>query len=165
MLALQVPEIKKFMGKFLAGEVFDNFLLVEIDVANYASIHVSGRRNRTWYDDEEWEEIKEQEYMTWREVRPVVYQFVKGKRTPLLMKAVLLLSQENTRHILEKNHLPFTSEEVGGLFLNIRFENGKLLLVTGTAMNGFVLDKSLERQWDQDVRIFLKHYEIVVEEQ
>ena len=78
MLALQILEIKKFMGKLLAGEVFDNFLLVEIDVANYAAIHLSGRRNHAWYDDDEWAEIKEQEYMTWREVRPLVYQFIKG---------------------------------------------------------------------------------------
>ena len=165
MLALQKKKKKKFMGKLLAGEVFDNFLLVEIDVANYAAIHLSGRRNHAWYDDDEWAEIKEQEYMTWREVRPLVYQFIKGKRTPLSMKGVLLLSKENTERILEKNHLPFTLEQVGGLFLNFRFEGGKLLLVTGTAMNGFIPDKSLEHQWDQDVKIFLKHYEIVAEEQ
>lgn len=164
MIALQVDEIKDFMGKLLTGEVFDNFLLVEMDVVNASTIQLSGRRNRGWYDDGDWEEIPEKEYLTWREMRPVVYQLIKGHRTPLSMKGVLMLSRENTTRILEKNKLSFTIEQVGGLFLNIRFESGKLQLVTGVSMNGFVMDKSLERQWDQDMKVFLKHHEIVVEE-
>lgn len=161
---MQVEEVKDFMGKLLAGEVFDNFLLVEMDVVHYASVHLSGRRNRAWYDDAEWEALKETEYMTWREMRPAAYQIIRGHRTPLSMKGVLMLSKENTARILEKNKLSFSVEEVGGLFLNIRFEGGKLQLVTGVSLKGFVPDKSLERQWDQDMQVFLRHHEIAAEE-
>lgn len=165
MIALRVDEVRDFMGKFLTGEVFDNFLLVELDVAKEGIVHFSGRRNRDWYDDDEWETISEKEYQTWREVRPMAWQLIKGQRTPLAMRGVLMLSRENTTKILEKNHLPFDPEEVGGLYVNIRFEGGKLQLVTGVSMRGFVLDKSLEHQWDHDIKAFLKYHEIVVEEE
>lgn len=164
MTALQVVDVKDFMAKLLGGEVFDNFLLMELDVANYAAFHLSGRRNRDWYSEEEWEAVADKEYVTWREIRPVAFQWVKGHRTPLSMKGVLVLSGLNTERILERNYLPFRREEVGGLFLNFRYEAKELQLVTGISMNSFTMDKALEHQWDEDVRVFLRHHGIAVEE-
>lgn len=164
MIALRVADIKDFMAKFLSREVFDNFLLMELDVVNYASFHLSGRRNREWYENGEWEELEEKEYLTWREIRPVAFGLVKGHRTPLSMKGVLILSGANTERILTRNHFSFRPEEVGGLFLNFRYDGKELQLVTGVSMNGFTMDKSLERQWDSDLRVFLKHHEIAAEE-
>lgn len=164
MIALQVADVRDFMNKLFLGEVFDNFLLSELEVANAATIQITGKRNQSWYGTEEWEDIRERSYVTWRELRPLAFQIIKGQRTPLSMKGVFLLSEENTARVLERNGLPFKPEEVGGLYLNLRYDGKELKLVTGVSLKSFSTDKSLERQWDKDLRVFLKHHEIAVEE-
>ena len=51
-----------------------------------------------------------------------------------------------------------------GVFLsgrmNIRYEDGELFCVTGTSVNFFTLDKSLETEWDEAVKGFLKEHQI-----
>lgn len=164
MIALQVADVKDFMNKLFLGEVFDNFLLSELEVVHAATVQITGKRNKDWYGTEEWESLRERSYVTWREMRPLAFQIIKGNRTPLSMKGVFLLSEENTARVLERDRLPFKPEEVGGLFLNLRYDGKELKLVTGISLKSFSMDKSLEQQWDKDMRVFLKHHEVAVEE-
>ena len=84
---------------------------------------------------------------------------------PLSIKIVLLLSPLNTEKVLKKSGVSLTSNDINGLFLNIRFDKGSLNLITGISTKNFTLDKTLEHTWDDDLKLFLKHYEIAVEEE
>ena len=55
-------------------------------------------------------------------------------------------------------------DQVGGLYLNIQYENGEMYCITGTSLQVFTMDKSLEREWDESVRQFLKKHGIAFEE-
>ena len=52
--------------------------------------------------------------------------------------------------------LPVREEQVSGMYLNIRYENGELYCVTGTSVNFFTLDKSLDEEWDEAVKQFFR---------
>ena len=69
---------------------------------------------------------------------------------------VLKLAEEELREITDGLELGFTRQDIGGLYLNIVFENGKLNCITGTSLNIFTMDKTLERVWDKRVAIELE---------
>ena len=72
---------------------------------------------------------------------------IKGKKTPLGFKFVFCLSGENTARLLLQEGLSFSPEDVRGLYLNLSFDGSALHCVTGTSMNTFTMDKSLEHAW------------------
>lgn len=151
------------MNKLLLQNVFDNFLVSEVEV-NMANRHViQGELNKSFLSNDELEALNGRQYSTWSEIRPMVLQLMKGNRTPTSFKMVFILSKSNTEHVIEKNGLPFRYEDLGGLFLNIRFDSNGLYFITGTSIKVFTLDKTLDQVWDKDVRTFLKYHEIACE--
>lgn len=164
MIALKIAEVKHFMGQLLLQEVFDNFLVSEVEIQTANTFKINGRLNLLWFDEEEKEEVRQREYTSWRDLKSLIYQMIKGNRTPHVMKIVFQLSRENTDKIVTRAGSGFLPEDVGGLFLNIRYEKGELVIITGTSMKVFTLNKALEQEWDQNVKQFLKHYEIAFEE-
>jgi len=59
-----------------------------------------------------------------------------------------------------KANLEFTADQVAGLYLNIRYENGVLSCITGTSLKIFTLDKRLEYEWDETVRRYFKKKQV-----
>ena len=49
----------------------------------------------------------------------------------------------------------FSISDINGLFVNLRYKDGKLTAVTGTSLNIFSMDKSLEHAWDQKIQKFI----------
>jgi hypothetical protein len=164
MISLKVLEVKSFMSHLLVHNVFDNFLLSELDITTFNNYHVSGKLIESYYSSEELELLKARKYSTWNEIKPFAFSIVKGNKLPSSIKIIFLLSEENTDKLLANSNLAFKSEEINGLFLNVRYENGNLYIITGTSIKTFTLDKSLDNVWDTYVKAFLKHYEITVEE-
>ncbi|MDK2808072.1 MAG: hypothetical protein PWP24_806 [Clostridiales bacterium] len=164
MLALRVVDVKQFMGKLLLSNTFDQFLIWEAELFMANAVKISGKRNRFWYDDAEWEALEEKEYLKWLELRPMVYQMIKGNKTPLRMKLVLSLASNQVEKIaqLAKNAIP--SDQIGGLLLQIHFEKEELSLITGVSLKSFQLGKTLEETWDDSMKQYLKHHEIAFEE-
>ena len=164
MISLKVADVKAFMNKLLLQNVFDNFLVSEVEVNTANKYTIVGDLNQGFFSNDEVEALDGRMNSTWGELRPVVFQIIKGNKTPLSFKMVFLLSKSNTVNVLTKSGLPLRPEDIGGLFLNIRFDQNGLYLITGTSMKVFTLDKSLDQVWDWDVKIFLKHHEIPCEE-
>ena len=52
-------------------------------------------------------------------------------------------------------------DQVGGLYINIQYENHEMICVTGTSMKQFTLDRTLENEWDENVKKFLKKNGVV----
>ena len=61
---------------------------------------------------------------------------------------------------MSHSQLAVPADQITGLYVNIRYEDGALNCVTGTSVSFFTLDKSLDREWDEAVKLFLKGQEI-----
>lgn len=164
MISLHVVDVKSFMNHLLIQTVFDNFLLSELEITTYNQFKINGKLNSGWYDEEEKEALEERQYSTWAEIKAIAFSLMKGKKVPAMFKIVLILSPANTKKIIEKALPNFELSQVGSLYLNIRYENGSLHLVTGVSMKVFTMDKTVEQEWDSNMKRFLKHFEIVFEE-
>jgi len=163
MIALQIQDIKNFMSKLLLSQTFDNFLLVEGSVTTYNTFRIEGRVHKDFFTAEEIEEkeLENREFSLWEEVKPFCLELIKGKKTPLSFKFTFQLSKENTAKLLTSAGITsIQSENISGLLLNIRFDNGTLCVITATNLTLFTLDKSLEHAWDDMVKRFLKQQEI-----
>ncbi|WP_167957369.1 DUF5721 family protein [Anaerosporobacter faecicola] len=165
MVSLHVVDVKTFMNQLLIQNVFDNFLLSEMEITTFNQFKINGNLNLGWFDEDEKEELQERRYSTWAQIKPIAFSLMKGKKVPSVFKIVLLLSPANTKKIIEKALPNFDVAQIGSLYLNIRYENGSLHMITGTSMKIFTMDKSVEQEWDSNMKRFLKHYEVVFEEE
>lgn len=163
MISLKILEMNRFMGKLLKGENFDGFLMKEGFLRTGMEYRFQGRVFPEYFDSEEQENHKE-EYTYWGEIKPFVFELVKGKRTPLAFSFILLLTKNDTTELLARRQVK-VGEDSPSLFLQIRFEHGEGRIVTGTARNTFTLDKSLDEAWDAEVKQRMKAMELAVEEE
>lgn len=161
MLQLQISDLKGFVRKLLMEETFDTFLLVEANVKKEISYHVSGRYNPAFFDNDEQEALNGAEYSTWANVRPHIYNVIKGNKLPLSFKIVLILSTPNIERIIEKNNLPLSPDQIANLALNIYFDGENITITTVASMKTFSLDKTLENLWDQNVLAYFRQQEIL----
>jgi len=162
MISIQIKDVKDFMNKLLLKTVFDAFLVVEGSIVTYNTFHIDGHLQTEFYTKEEQAEmdLSTRRFSRWQELRPFCLELIKGKHTPLGFRFTFQLSQENTAKLLSQTNSSFSPSDVNGLILNIRYEGSSLFCTTGTSMNLFSLDKSLEQSWDQMIQKFFLKQEI-----
>ena len=163
MIMLNVPEVKPFMAKLLTQTCFDSFLLREMELSTFTNFTIKGY-NEAFYTKEELEERGVINTTLWSDVRSVAFSMIKGNKTPLMFKIVLQLPADCCAELVEQSGGKIHNEEVGGLYLNIRFEKGELYIITGTAIKTFTMDKTLEQVWDSEVKHLLRVQGILYEE-
>lgn len=145
MIALEFPEVKDCMSKLLLSETFDSFLFIEGDITTYNRFRIDGTIHKEFYDTEA---QPLEDYSTWKSIREYCFSIIKGKRTPLHFQFVFSLSKANIANFLSAEGLPFQPSQVKGLYLNFKYDGKHLHCITGTSLNTFSLDKSLEHSWD-----------------
>ena len=148
MIACNICDIKLFTKKLFIGETFDRFLLKEAEIVTFNTFSIDGRVHKSFYSEEERAEGQIEEYSTWKTLRPFCFSLIKAA----------------TEQFLTARKSQWLPEQVGGLFLNIHYENQHLSCVTGLSLNQFTLDKTLEREWDESIRTFLRKEELPFEE-
>jgi len=163
MLLIKITDVKMFMSCLLVKNVFDNFLLSELEVMTFNRFSINGKLNMEWFDTEEKEELIETEYAKWENVRPYVLNLIKGNKAPLSMKGVFMLNKENSEKLMHRVSTQLTESDVTAFFMNMKFEHGEMYLTTGISYRIFTMDQSLQQQWDADLKKFLKYYEIEYE--
>ena len=151
MKSYDIEDIKEYMNQLLVNERFDSFYLYEARVKGALDYFIGGKLNMDYYDEDERKELEESEYISWGQVKHVIYDLMKGKKLPINFKIILMLNRDNITRLIEMNNLPVKSEDVGALFYNIHFEAGQLNVTTGTSLKVFTLDKRLEQLWDETV--------------
>lgn len=161
MVMFTIAEVKQFMAKLLTQNTFDDFILREMELSTFMNYSINGKLNEAFFTGEELQERGTNRYALWSEVRNVAYAMIKGNKTPLSMKIVFQLPEDHTDILIGQSGGRIKPEEVGGLYMNIRFENNELHIITGTAIKTFTLDKTLEQEWDKEVARILKEQGIV----
>ena len=162
MLCIKICDVKKFMSMLLVQSVFDNFLLSELDVVTFNAFHINGKINKSWYDTDELD--TEEEYIKWQKVKHHAYQIIKGNKVPSSMKIVFFLSSDNKERLINRVGGSWQHSDVSRFCLNMKYENGEMILTTGVAYSIFTMDHTLQEQWDYDLKKYLKYYEIEYEE-
>ena len=165
MIALRITNIKQFMGKLLASEAFDHFLLAEASISTYNTFMIDGHQNRDFYTNEEWEDpsVRPYEFSTWKQIRPICFSLIKGTHTPASFRFVLHLMPEATSSILENGESDITLQQLKAYVLTIKYDGTALILVTGSAFHTFVMDKTVDLLWDNALKEFLAAQEISFE--
>lgn len=152
MVMIEIENIKKFMAGFLGGNLFDDFLMSEGKLSMNISYEFDGKILKEFYDTEEWKEMKQYPYVTWEEEKEKIFSLVKGKKTPLSFQIVMMLKPDLSPEFLAKYNLAVREDEIAGLFINILYDRQGLKCTSGVSRKTFVLDKTLEEAWDQEVK-------------
>lgn len=159
------------MGKLLLRDSFDRFLLEKAQVLTASELILSGHRSRKWYDTDVWEEMERENpadchYMSWKEMKTIVFSYIKGSQSPQLMRLSFKAAQPQIEEWLsDSGVLKIYQQLMPDLLLQLRYENEKLQLVTGIAFSQFEMDKTIERAWDETIRVFLHREQIAYEEE
>ncbi len=164
MLAVTTKELKTFMNLLLGGEAFDSFVLCEATVTVGATYTIDGHINKAFYEPEDPHAAEDNLYQYWSDIRPIVFQMIKGTRLPLGIKIVFSFSPEDIDAFVQQNHLPVSADQISGLYLNIRYEQEQLKITTGTALRQFTMDRTIDLMWDEYVLHFLTGLGIAPEE-
>lgn len=139
--------IKKFMNILLKGDKFDKFEVRSCELTTFVKFEVDCRLNKDWLDED-----TDRIYCKWQELKPYVFEIIKGKKKPKNMKFVMALSQK----CAEKVH-----PNALACFINIVFEENKVVVTTGTAQKEFSLDKSPELFWEDKIKGLFNSIEII----
>lgn len=162
MILLQISDIKSTMAHLLIRESFDKFFMESAEVVTFASMALRGRRNGEWYDTEEQRE-KALEWVYWKEVKNIVFSYIKGEKTPSILKVSLKADQEMAADLLQSSGVwSQFLEQKPELLLQFRYENGQLSVITGISYRSFILDKQIEFAWDAAVKQYFKHLGIAL---
>ncbi|WP_026516900.1 DUF5721 family protein [Butyrivibrio sp. MC2021] len=157
MTSVKITNKKNFMAKLLAGELFDEFLVEEAEITTFNTFHIDGQIRKEFYRDTQADNAEEKacaDYSSWKDLKQICYDLIKGKRTPLSFKFVFYLNDEAKSKLIKEADAGINEEQIK-LALNIRFINGDIILTTGCAISIFTLDKSIEKAWDSYIPSFL----------
>jgi hypothetical protein len=163
MIALKIVEVKPFMAKLLIQNMFDEFLLSEFTMNTFSRFQINGKLNKEYFNSSELEEIGERTYAKWKEVKPFALSIVKGNKTPLSFNITLMLTKKQINQVIQTSGVTMNPDIITGLYFHIKYENSTLHIITGTGLNIFIMDKSLENAWDEQVKEFIRKNEIPFE--
>lgn len=166
MIALELTNVKEFMTTLLKTETFDHFLLPEAVITEAASYVIDGHIQKNFYTNEELAELSltNDNVLPFHMLRGKCFDLIKGKKTPSYFKFVFMLSSENLEKTLASISSSYTTNDLSGIFINIKYQNQLLTLTTGISYRIFSTDKSLETEWDKLVLRFLNQNNISFEE-
>ncbi|MDO5402336.1 MAG: DUF5721 family protein [Eubacteriales bacterium] len=164
MISLSIKDVKLFMSHLLIKDTFDSFFLSEADISTANNFTINGNINRDFFSNEEFEALENKKYSLWKMLRPFCFSLIKGNRVPSSMKIIFLLSDSQCNGILSAIDTSLTADDINGLFMNIRYQNGQLSIITGSSIKIFTLDKSIDKAFDQYVCHFLSAAGIAFEE-
>lgn len=166
MIALSINSTKSIMGTLLASEAFDSFKVEEVTLTTFNTFTIDGHMNKDFFTSEEISEMENglPVFSSWQEIKPICFQLIKGKKTPVSFKFVLLANNTLVNELCDKDEVSISPDMVRSLVLNIRYENGKVNIITGCSYNSFVMDKSLDQAWDKYLPHFLADLKIEFEE-
>ncbi len=156
MLALRITNVKNFMNGFLAGNLFDPFLMIEGSLVTSVSYTFDGHLNLDFFPEEERNSEKHPyEYQPWEEAKPTIYSLIKGSNTPLLMRFMMQLKPDKAEEMLKKTAPDQDFSLLKGLILNIKYENSAITLTTGTSYSTFVMSHDADIIWDKNIQKYL----------
>ncbi len=156
MIALKMEDLKACTSQLFVGNTFDPWLLREASITTFNTFMIDGRVRQGYYTELEMEENQIEKLSAWKVLRPICFSLIKGKKLPGSFHIMLQYPPKNVKEFLQSAGLGYSEEQVGGLYINFRYEDHVLSCVTGISLNIFTMDRQMDREWDKFVRMYLK---------
>lgn len=160
MKSYEIDDAKEYLESLFASEKFNSFYMLEASVKADISYFFRGELNSAYIDEDEKEQDGDKNssrHIKWSLIKETLEHIVLRESLPTELKLCLMFNRDNIESLIEKNNLPLSIEDVSNLSINIYYANELLLVTTGTALNKFTMDKSLEHLWDETVeKYYLK---------
>lgn len=162
MKAFYIRDQKQFMNHLLKSELFDHFLLAEATIHGAVSYTIDGQINREFFDADELETLTEagSSYLPFSALRHVCYELIRGTHTPLYLKFIFLLSPDNAARTVASANTGLSAGDISGIFLNLTYRDGAMVLTTGVSYRVFTPDRSFDQAWDALAARFLSAHGI-----
>ncbi len=158
MRSFQIQDQNAFMTKLLMENTFDSFQLSEASITTYATFQVDGAFHPEYFGEDQKSSPEEERSgcTLWQRIRPFFYYLTRGKHTPLRFRIILKLAPHNVGRLLAADSISMPAEQIGGLFLNILFDDRILSCTSGLSLKTFSADRTLEHTWDDTVEQFFR---------
>ena len=148
MESFTISNTKTFMSNLLKGNIFDGFEVRSVSVRTFVSYEIDCKLNKEFFDLDTQAEFEEagRKYCMWTDIKPFVFEIIKGTQTPKDFKIVFSLPESICMDI---------SEDAAALFVNIIYDGKEINCVTGCSAKNFSFDRTLDLIWDQYFSDFL----------
>lgn len=161
MISLKINDIKNFMSSLLVGNTFDFLSVSEVSLTTFNTFHINGHINKNFYTTEELENLKDKEFSSWSQIKPICYSLIKGTKTPDKFKITFCLPNGDFDTMIEKSGANLKADNISGLYVHFTYENSVLSAITATSLSIFTMDKTLDKYWDDTIQSFLvKHFNV-----
>lgn len=161
MLALTIEDKKKFTHELLVSDLFDRFLCCKVVLQHNVDYVIDGHYNPAFFDSEEQDSKKQQVYATWAELKPIVFQIIKGNRLPEGFQIVLTASRESIKKLLEQCPSTIKPHQIEGLYVNLYYKNETLTLTTGSSYTVFTMDNALDQLFKEAIIKLIRSKNII----
>lgn len=162
MKVFQIHDLKGFMNDLFCKETFEGFLLQEASITTFCNYKINGHLVKEYYKDETLYE----DYVSWKKMRPYVFDLIKGKKIPVSFQIMLTMSKKSVKVYVDKLVPDFDYKKVDAMSMLIRFGGQDVKVISSCTISEFTMDKTLERSFDQTVYRFLqKHFQVTEMEQ
>lgn len=145
MLIFKIDEtqVKELMSNLLKGTTFDLFETRNIEVLTFTKFTISGKIETSYIEEHNLERI----FCTWEELRPYIFNLIKGSKRPKYIKIVFSLPI----NLVQKVHT-----NANAMFLNFSFQNNEITFTTATTEKTFTMDKSIDASFNDFILNFFK---------
>ncbi len=150
MISITIENMKNFMNEMLCGNLFDDYLFEEATVFALSNVTFDGHINREFLLSDQ---TYDYDFRPFSDIKPILFDLIKGKRAPLYFKFVLHLKPELSQKLLSDSNQDYGY--VKSLMLCIKYDGGNATVTSGVSYNTFVLDKEADRIWDNYLSDYL----------
>ena len=162
MKSFQSASLKEITSKLFLSETFDFFRLQEAVFSCAVNYSIDGKVNRDFYRDASAKTPQagsetagdtppeETVFMPWRDLRPICFSMIRGKRAPLSFRLVFLVpAREATARF---STLANAAESgISSFVLVLQYREEKITATTAVSYCRFALDRGPEKNWDTEV--------------
>lgn len=157
MKSFEIEDAKEYLSLLFTNEKFNSFYMLEASVKSDITYFFRGELNASYNVQSDETDKNSSKHIKWASIKDIIMSIVLKEELPIEIKLCLMFNRDNIESLIEKNNLPFSIEDVSNLSINIYYSNKNMVITTGTALNKFTMDKSLEHIWDETVeKYYLK---------
>lgn len=163
MQAIEISDIKLFMQLLFQSGQLDAYELVSADIRTDITYSLDGHVNTAFFSTDELDELSltHSQYLPWAMAKEKVFDIIRGKKTPSVLKLVLRASASQTESFINSTNSSLNSNDIDGFFVNILFQDKKLNVICGISYRIFTMDKELEAEFSENFITLLRANSIV----
>ena len=144
MISIKINDINNFMQNLLVKDTFDSFLICSGEIITGSSFSFDGHINKAFFDKDEIENFTEN-FATWKNLRNICFEIIRGKKVPTRLKLVMAFPKVNYSKIVRELGSSIAEENISGIYFN-------------SSLKLFTMDKSLDNYWDKLISKFLESH-------